>query len=327
MNSTSRTKRSILGSGGASAALVLILLGTSQVDAQQHWLLSTRLPAGEIGRIQVARRPELGGVFQPVLLKVPEGSNISVAEGSGFGVVKVNAELVSLQVGETYRMRVSNVPNKRGDVYPTVELIDRMHAPVGKETRYPIPIDITADDLGMALAGKYVTRVIYVEDPQRALPARDLPEQRYFEVMAHEDPLQVADSLGRPVAILRMGSVVPIESGPSAEFLFGSPPLQRHAMSPTQVPYVPSKLGPSDMPAKPRKADSSPAAPTELEVRVDDDALDLPEPPEGEGVDDTDEAGPERIDEPVDNNDENIFDVPDVDTPSEDDDNPFGDEI
>jgi hypothetical protein len=153
-----------------------------------------------------------------------------------------------------------------------------MHAPVGKETRYPIPIDLTEEELSMALRGKYVTRVIYVEDPRRALGVREVPDkQRYFEVMAHEDPLHVASSLGRPVAILRMGSLAPSSNGPSAEFLFGSPALQRHAMVAPPVPYVPSKLKPSEMPTPPVKREELPEAPPQPPIA--DDQVNIPDNP------------------------------------------------
>ena len=213
----------------------------SEVYAQRkaHYLFNARLPAGEIGQRQLMRRPELVGVSQPVLLKAPKGSSVAIAEGAGFSYSQTERALVGLQVGSTYRLKVSNIPNKFGDVFPTVEIIDRMHAPVGKEARYPIPVELTADDLGHALAGRFVTRVVYVEDPRRALAARDLPEQRYFDAMGHEDPLLVANGLGRPVAILRIGSLAPGRNGPSSEFLFGSPPVQRLA-TPASRPYIPS---------------------------------------------------------------------------------------
>jgi len=71
-----------------------------------------------------------------------------------------------------------------------------------------------------------VTRVIYLEDPETADPvAREADEQAYFEVDAGDDPLHVADTLGRPVAILRMGARVPGPEGPDEAFMYGAPPL------------------------------------------------------------------------------------------------------
>jgi len=310
--------------------LLLTLSLAAEIHAQGHQLFNSRLPTGEIGRINVARMPELAGVMQPVLLKVPQGANVSVAEGAGFGHTTEDASLVSLQVGSAYRLKVSDIPNNYADVFPSVELIHRMHAPPGKELRYPIPIEITQQELEMALAGKYVVRVIYVEDPRRALPVREVQEQRYYEVMAHEDPFTVAASLGRPVAILRMGSLAPNPRlGPTSEFLFGSPPVTHHAVAPTTVPYVPGKLKPEDLPADPMKIDAAPATPeapqnieepatvvpAEIPEKVDLDEQTGPTAPAIEPADEADPFG----DDPF--GDEPLGDDA-VDSPSDD---PFGD--
>ena len=97
------------------------------------------------------------------------------------------------------------------DIYPTIELIDRLYPPPGLALRFPIPIELTQDELELAAGGAFVTRVIYVEDPLHALPvARHAKgEQPWIEAPAGEDPLVTADRNGRPVAILRIGSRVP----------------------------------------------------------------------------------------------------------------------
>ena len=52
--------------------------------------------------------------------------------------------------------------------------------------------------------------MIYLEDPERALPVgKGEKDQNWFDVGPGKDPLVVADSLGRPVAIVRMGGRVP----------------------------------------------------------------------------------------------------------------------
>jgi len=40
-----------------------------------------------------------------------------------------------------------------------------------------------------------------------------------------DDPLEVADRLGRPVAIVRLGGRLPDAMGPDQRFLYGSPPV------------------------------------------------------------------------------------------------------
>ena len=78
----------------------------------------------------------------------------------------------------------------------------------------------------MAASGPFMNRWCTVEEPVRGLPgAGDPGEQTWFEVSPGEDPLLVADRIGRPVAILRMGGRLPGVQGPDSQFLFGSPQL------------------------------------------------------------------------------------------------------
>ena len=108
-------------------------------------------------------------------------------------------------------------------------MINRLDPPPGQESRFPIPIEITQEELELALSGQFVTRVIYLEDPNRPFPLPEEPKrQRYFEVRADQDPLQVADELGRPMAILRMGSRVPDENSVPTQlgYTYGTPPVR-----------------------------------------------------------------------------------------------------
>jgi hypothetical protein len=86
----------------------------------------------------------------------------------------------------------------------------------------------------LALDGKFVTRVIYLENPRDALPVRDnLQGLAWFEAAPGQDPLAVADALGRPVAILRLGARLPDQAEtPDANFFYCSPPF---------VPYPPQR--------------------------------------------------------------------------------------
>jgi hypothetical protein len=106
-------------------------------------------------------------------------------------------------------------------------VIDRLYPPPGQAARFPIPIELTDEELKLALDGQYVLRVIYVEEPRTALPVQGAPgKQRYFEIGVGEDAMMTADRLGRPVAILRMGSRVPIAGETDPRFLYQNPPVQ-----------------------------------------------------------------------------------------------------
>ena len=125
------------------------------------------------------------------------------------------------------------------EVFPTVELIDRLCPPPGQELRFPIPIELTEDDLRLALSGHFVTRVIYVEDPAIALAAVGDPEHpSWFDIGPGLDPLKEARHWGRPVAILRLGGRLPDDSrGPDMHFLAGCPPVVLHG-PPRPVPIA-----------------------------------------------------------------------------------------
>jgi hypothetical protein len=147
-----------------------------------------------------------------VKIRAPQGAWISLAEEGSYGSPQADEVLVGMHIGFVYRLRVSGfAPEPEVDVFPTVELIDRLYPPAGLELRYPIPIELTEDELDMAAHGMFVTRVIYLEEPTQALPTRQTAsgEQPWVEAPRGADPLVLADELGRPVAILRIGGRVP----------------------------------------------------------------------------------------------------------------------
>lgn len=213
-------------------ALSLVAAACVPAAAQQrplHYFHSADLPPGAIGSGQVLRGGPTRCYFQPVEIRVPRGVLISPAVNGQFAEPQADGVLVGLQIGPVYRFKVAGIPDHETDeVYPTVEVISRLHPPPGQAARFPIPIDVTREEIEMALSGRFVTRVIYLEDPNNALPlAEDPAQQRYFEVRPGQDPLRVADELGRPMAILRMGSRIPDPARETTNlgYQYGTPPL------------------------------------------------------------------------------------------------------
>ena len=209
---------------GAATALA----GTAAAQGPWHLQYRADMPPGAIGQQQLQRGGPLPGYFQPVEVTAPEGALVSLASEGGFTEAQKNKALAGMLIGQVYRLRVSNIRLREGaEVFPTIEVIDRLYPPPGQAFRFPIPVVLTQEEIELALDGHYILRVIYVENPRDALPVRDRAgEQRYFEIGVGEDALETADRLGRPVAILRMGSRVPVEAEADGRFLFQSPPLQ-----------------------------------------------------------------------------------------------------
>lgn len=260
----------------AAVAVWALGMGMPGAAAQDgpnvHWWHQPSPPPGAFGTRQLTRGGPLPGYFQPVEFKGPAGMTVALAMGGNFSEPQPVPARAALLIGSVYRLRVTNIPLNPGlEVFPTIELVNRLYPPRGQERRFSIPIELTLDDLELALSGKFVTRVVYLEDPRNATPAAPPPGgQSWFEVGPGRDPLVVADVLGRPMAIVRLGARVPDSSqGFTADFLYGSPPWLRvappgYAMLP-QRPPAPQEITtpPQSGPARPA---TSPAAKPEKPV-------------------------------------------------------------
>ncbi len=213
-----------------ASILVVMLVGQfhlSEVAAQRnsvHYQHTITSPPGAIGRWQLLRGVPGHGVFQPVEIRAPQGALISLALDDAFDEPLHGPRRVGLHVAPVYRIKVSQVPFLEDmEFFPTIELIDRLYPPPEVRDQFPIILEFTAEDLELAAQGKYVTRVVYVEDSPGPA-AEDL--QPWIDVEPGEDALKTADAYGRPVAILRLGGRYPGAEGPDAEFLYHSPPFE-----------------------------------------------------------------------------------------------------
>ncbi|WP_231615922.1 hypothetical protein [Novipirellula artificiosorum] len=230
---TSR-RNSCLRTAATITAIIACFSQTSAADpsqylrgyGNQHRIVSGDMPPGQVGQARLTGRGPVQGYFQPVAFSGPKGVGFSMPEhGNLFGKEDPTLQL-GLMVGGVYRFRITGIPNAEGaELYPTIELIDRIYPPPGLATSFPILINLDQDDLDAALDGRMVTRVIYLEDPDTAIALPETPKtSRAIEISEHQDALEVADRFGRPVAIVRIGSVAP----PTAEalmpqFFFGYP--------------------------------------------------------------------------------------------------------
>jgi hypothetical protein len=176
-----------------------------------HRLLASDMPPGALGQARLAGRGPVAGYFQPVAFAGPTGTRFALPQGGVVFADSSESLTAGLLVGGIYRFQITCIPGAEGaELYPTVEVIDRTYPPPGLATRYPIQIHLDQDDFDAALAGQLVTRVVFLEDPQTATPIEQTPDTtRPLEVSMHQDALEVADRFGRPVAIVRIGSVSP----------------------------------------------------------------------------------------------------------------------
>ena len=80
---------------------------------------------------------------------------------------------MGLRPGYAYRFELSNLPYAPGKLlYPEVEVRGALVPRPGmKYMDYPIPLTFSAADIERALKGAVITKVIYLEDPDKAVPA------------------------------------------------------------------------------------------------------------------------------------------------------------
>lgn len=195
------------------------------------------LPPGVIGQEQLRRHAGMANYFQAVEVIAPEGVEVGVQEAGTFRLAGPAPLLVGMQVGSVYCLKLTKLPNREGvELFPTIEVINRLFPPEGTKTRFPVPVEITEEDIAQAMAGLFVTRVVYLEDPDQAFPRADDPQHpRTQDVAPSQDPLHVADRLGRPMAILRLGSRVP-EGSEVLGTAAASPPIQIYPVPKIKVP-------------------------------------------------------------------------------------------
>ncbi len=193
-----------------------------------HALFHDDMPPGAIGSVQLTHKPYLRGVWQGIEVKGPAGVRFNMAEAGQFAPDIESPARVAVLVGPVYRLRLTGIEGDPDlELFPTIEVIDRTCPPAEREHRFPIPIEIDEMDIADAARGEMVMRVIYLEDSEIAEPIDTSNKpQRVLDVRPNQNALRTADQLGRPVAILRMGSRVPnvTEGQDWLDFLYGCPP-------------------------------------------------------------------------------------------------------
>lgn len=194
----------------------------------RQFMLNQMTPPGVAGEWAVKLGRACPEWFQPVRLTLPSTGMVTFYEGSPERFYDVAAPAqAGLLVGRLYRLRVSDVPEFPGvEFFPSIELIDRLHPPVGKADEFPVEFELTVEELEWATNGRLVTKVIYLEQPNR-VPAHLLePKERITTVEPFKNAVAEADLLGRPIAIVRLGGRTPDLRSPDPAFFGPGGPIR-----------------------------------------------------------------------------------------------------
>ena len=156
---------------------------------------------------------------------------------------------LGLRPGYIYRLELNGFRQYPGlSLYPTLEVRGTLILPPGlNAASFPAPVVLTDDDVRKASAGALVTKVIYLEHPERATPAAttpDLPLENATPTADH-DLLRrrCCGSRGRTILVLRFGQIqmtppeVAISSVPGTVLFPGEHALGQPA-APPMLPWA-----------------------------------------------------------------------------------------
>jgi hypothetical protein len=109
--------------------------------------------------------------------------------------------------GGLYRLKLTNIINREGvELYPTLELAYANPRTGAYLAHNAIPIQFTEEDLDQVLTGNFVTKVIYLPDPDFQGPAlAGIDTLVSTRLDPGVDPIVEADSRGSILAIIRLG--------------------------------------------------------------------------------------------------------------------------
>ncbi|MDR3181986.1 MAG: hypothetical protein LBT89_03550, partial [Planctomycetaceae bacterium] len=110
--------------------------------------------------------------------------------------------------GHIYRLKLTNVPNQPGkELYPTLEI-----APTSARTQAflahsSIPIEFTDNDFDQVFSGNYITKVVYLPNPDfQGIAMSGVGTLVNTQLQPGVDPIVEASKRGSILAVIRMGN-------------------------------------------------------------------------------------------------------------------------
>lgn len=107
-----------------------------------------------------------------------------------------------------YRMKLTNIAGREGvELYPTIEIGPTTPRTEAFLAHNAIPIQFTPEDFDQVLAGNFVTKVIYLPDPEfQELALAGVETLVSTRLDPGVDPIVEADRRGSILAVVRLGN-------------------------------------------------------------------------------------------------------------------------
>ncbi|MBM4000291.1 MAG: hypothetical protein FJ297_12280 [Planctomycetes bacterium] len=121
--------------------------------------------------------------------------------------------------GAIYRLKLTGIPGREGvELYPTLEVANTTPRTAAYLAHNAIPAQFTEEDFEQVMAGNFVTKVIYLPDPEfQRLALAGVETLVSTRLDPGVDPIVEADQRGSIMAVIRIGNKDVELSGASAD--------------------------------------------------------------------------------------------------------------
>lgn len=110
--------------------------------------------------------------------------------------------------GAIYRLKLTNIPGREGvELYPSIEIAPSLPRTDAYLAHNSIPVQFTEEDFDQVLSGNFVTKVIYLPDPDfQELALAGVETLVSTRLDPGLDPIVEADRRGAILSIIRVGN-------------------------------------------------------------------------------------------------------------------------
>ncbi len=171
--------------------------------------------------------PGVGGpgpgvmMFQPPMCAPPQTSQVAFGSPEGMTVTwdigfpgafdsqpLVVPGRYNFPQGAIYRLKLTAIPSRPGvELYPTVEVAPTLARTAAFLNHNAIPVQFTEEDFDQVLSGNFVTKVIYLPDPEfQELALAGVETLVSTRLDPGIDPIVEANRRGAILAIVRIGN-------------------------------------------------------------------------------------------------------------------------
>lgn len=161
-----------------------------------------------------------------VLFARPEAMQVSFDAGGAYDSTPIiTPGRQNFMQGGIYRLKVTGVPGREGtELYPTLEVGPPTRQTAAYLAHNAIPVQFTEEDFDQVLSGNFVTKVIYLPEPDfQELALAGVETLVSTRLDPGLDPIVEADRRGAILAVVRVGNKdMEIPGGPKVTPSYGA---------------------------------------------------------------------------------------------------------